>query len=180
MCTRTPGCVEQPAGSKSFRARNFASESDAPLLARSRRGMVRTLERVESTVDSLLSNTTIASQPHRKPLHSSPLAHLGFENPVEESYVTHPDLLYRLLRREAMPIARVSMPSPHTPIFRFQSEPTPRTHPVESPRKLAADQSKAPATSFLPSTPSASTTCLGATVSVECVPSSHLRTHPRR
>lgn len=175
--------MEPPAGSKSSRARNSASDSDsdARLLARSRRGMVRTLERVESTVDSLLSNmTTIASQPHRRPLHSSPLAHLGFENPFEESYVTHPDILYRLLRRDSMPIARVSMPSPHTPIFKFQSGPTPRTHPVESPRKLAADESKAPATSFLPNTPSASTTCLGATVSVECVPSSHPRTHPRR
>lgn len=92
------------------------------LSARSRSGMVRTLERVESTVDKLLSKTTIASQPRRRPLHSTPLAHLGFENPFEESYITHPHLLYRLIRRDSMPTARVLMPSPHTPKFKFQSE----------------------------------------------------------
>lgn len=102
-----------PAGSQ--------SHSDACLLARSRRDTVRTIERVEVTVDNLLSNTKTPSQLEKKPLHLSPLAHLGFENPLEESDINHPDLIYHLIRRDEMPIARVSLPSPHTPKFRFKS-----------------------------------------------------------
>lgn len=150
------------------------SHSDACLLARSRRDTVRTIERVEVTVDNLLSSTKTPSQLENKPLHLSPLAHLGFENPLEESDINHPDLIYHLIRRDEMPIARVSLPSPHTPKFRFKSgfNPSACIQP-RLLRKLVADQSKAPATSFPPNTPSASTICSGAIVSPRCVPSSH-------
>ncbi|KAK2608199.1 hypothetical protein N8I77_006823 [Diaporthe amygdali] len=87
----------------------------------SRSDVVRITEKDEQTVGNLLSNTTTAGQLQRKPLHLSPLTHLGFDNLFEESYIIHPDILYRLILRDAIPIARVSLPSPHVPRFKFQS-----------------------------------------------------------
>lgn len=97
------------------------SDSDACLWARSRRDAVRTIERVEVTIGNLLLNTNTPSRLENRPLHLSPLAHLGFENPLEGSEINHPDLIYHLIRRDEMPVARVSLPSPHTPKFRFKS-----------------------------------------------------------
>lgn len=176
-----PDCAHPPIGSESLRARKSASDPDSRVSARSRRDVVRTVERVESTVDGLLSNTTTAiDQLESRPLHLSPLTHLGFGNPVEESYVTHPDLLYRLVRRDEMPIARLSLPSPHIPKFKFRSGLTFGARPATTSLKLAANHSKAPATYFPLSTPSVLTTCSEATISARCAPSSHPRTRRRR
>lgn len=179
MCIHTRDCAPPPAGSESPRARRLPSDSNANLPARSRRDVAPTLERAERAVVDLLPKASKSGNPQPRPLHVSPLAHLGFENPVEESYITHPDLLYRLIRRDAMPIARVSLPSPHIPRFRFQSACNFMTCPITTPR-TAADQPKVPATSFLLNTPSASTTWWGATVSVKCAPSADPRIRPRR
>lgn len=143
--TRTPDFVRPPTGSKSLRARRSTSDSNAYLLARSRRDTVQTIERVEVTVDNLLSNTNTPSQLENRPLHLSPLAHLGFQNSLEGSEINHPDLIYHLIRRDEMPIARVSLPSPHTPKFRFKSGFKPSAYiqprlygslPLISPRLL--------------------------------------------
>lgn len=149
-CIRTQDCEPPPAGSEFPRAHRLATDSNAHLLTRSRRDVARTVERAEQTIDKLPSKPSKALKSQPKPLHISPLAHLGFENPVEESYITHPDLLYRLIRRDAMPIARVSLPSPHTPRFRFQSALNFMTYPVATPRELPADQSKGSCNIFAP------------------------------
>lgn len=48
---------------------------------------------------------------HDRPLHLPMLAHLGFSTICDESYVTHPDLIYRLLIRDSLPFASIV----HTP-----------------------------------------------------------------
>lgn len=177
---RTRGCAHPLTGSRSLRAHKFTSNSDACLLVRSHRDTVRALDRVEVAVENLLSDATTSDQLRSRPLYLSPLAHLGFENPFEESYITHPDLLYRLVRRDTMPIARVSLPSPHSPRFRFRSGSTFSGYPATPSRKIAADQSKAHATFSIPNTPVASITCWAATISVKYVPSSLSLTRPTR
>lgn len=53
--------------------------------------------------------------------HVSPLSHLGFDTLCEESYVTSPDVLYRLIRRDALPMARIGAPDQPVVKFRYQS-----------------------------------------------------------
>lgn len=118
---RTLDSAHPLTGSKSLCACRFAPDADLRLLTRSRGDVARITEQDEQMVGNLLSNTTTAGQLQRKPLHLSPLAHLGFDNLFEEYYIIHPDILYRLILRDAIPIARVSLPSPHVPRFKFQS-----------------------------------------------------------
>ncbi|KAF4419443.1 Lactose regulatory protein LAC9 [Colletotrichum fructicola] len=91
----------------------------------SRAGMIRRLQQVEQMVQSLTPGNTVenvAHLPSSRQLHVSPLAHLGFDTLCEESYVTSPDVLYRLIRRDALPMARIGPPD--QPVAKFQYQNT--------------------------------------------------------
>ncbi|KAF3801952.1 hypothetical protein GCG54_00015175 [Colletotrichum gloeosporioides] len=86
--------------------------------------MIRRLQQVEQMVQNLAPGHTVenvAHSPSSRHLHVSPLAHLGFENLCEESYVTNPDVLYRLIRRDALPMARIGAPDQPVVKFRYQN-----------------------------------------------------------
>ncbi|KAL3299741.1 fungal specific transcription factor [Colletotrichum asianum] len=86
--------------------------------------MIRRLQQVEQMVQSLTPGNTAenaAYPPSSRQLHVSPLAHLGFDTLCEESYVTDPDVLYRLIRRDALPMARIGAPDQPVAKFRYQS-----------------------------------------------------------
>ncbi|KAF4923642.1 putative transcriptional regulatory protein [Colletotrichum fructicola] len=90
----------------------------------SRAGMIRRLQQVEQMVQSLTPGNTVenvAHLPSSRQLHVSPLAHLGFDTLCEESYVTSPDVLYRLIRRDALPMARIGPPDQPVAKFQYQS-----------------------------------------------------------
>ncbi|KAF4826782.1 hypothetical protein CGCTS75_v008850 [Colletotrichum tropicale] len=89
----------------------------------SRAGMIRRLQQVEQMVQSLTPGNTVENAvypPSSRQLHVSPLAHLGFDNLCEESYITDPDVLYRLVRRDALPMARIGAPDQPVVKFRYQ------------------------------------------------------------
>lgn len=86
--------------------------------------MIRRLQQVEQMVQSLAPSNTIENAAHpsnSRHLHVSPLTHLGFDTMCDEPYVTSPDVLYRLIRRDALPMARIGAPDQPFARFRYQS-----------------------------------------------------------